>query len=263
MPLKKIFIAILYKTSASDSLTVNSFIKLKLADNPGNYFVVWDNSPYKINSESDVKKLLNTENMEFIHTPENTALSKVYNYCLDKYDFCDLICLFDQDSEIRQKDYDLYIDKVVTENPNINIFLPKIYSKEKLYSPGRFWFFKGWHYKELSYGIHSDKFYTAVMSGCIARIQFLKANKIRFNEDLTLYGIDTSFFIDSRKFDSYYFVMETDFRHNLSEESLTGQKKKEQIKKYIKAYKIISKKKRISILIINLYELALRILGKI
>ena len=57
--------------------------------------------------------------------------------------------------------------------------------------------------------------------------------------------------------------METAFRHNLSEETLTGQKKKEQIKKYIKAYKIITKKNRISILIINLYELALRILGKI
>lgn len=263
MSIKKIFVTILYKTTATNSLTLNSFSKLNLVQNKSNYFVVWDNSPDKINSENAIKELLNTENLEFVHTPENLALSKIYNYCLDKYNFCDLLCLYDQDSEILQLDYDSYIERVVHENSSVNVFLPKIYSRGNLYSPGRFFIFKGWHYKNLNSGIHSDRFYTAIMSGCIARINFLKENKIRFNEDLSLYGIDTCFFGDVRKKDDKFFVIETKFRHNLSVENLLGEKKKDLIRKYIQAFKIIAKTNCFSLFLIKLYELALKVLGKI
>ena len=146
----------------------------------------------------------------------------------------DLYCIFDQDSEITRSDYDTYLDEIIYQNPNINVFLPQIYSNESLYSPGRFWIFKGSHYIDIKSGIHEDKKYTAITSGmCIRKKVFFEKN-IWFNEDLQLYGIDTCFFNTYRKVDKKFFVLDMVMNHDLSQDSLTPELRKLRVRNYYK-----------------------------
>lgn len=261
--MKKLYLTVLYKTKYSNSQTLRSFSELRFGDNKNNFFVVWDNSPESETKIQEVKEFLNTENIEYFHTPENIALSKVYNTCLEKYSDFDFLMIFDQDSKIIRKDFDFYLEKTISENPDVNIFLPQIYSNNKLYSPGKFWIFKGWHYKNLSIGIHKDKFYTAIMSGTCVRINFLEENKIIFNEELSLYGIDTCFFSDVRKIDSRFYVLDERLGHDLSENHLSKEDKKNHTRFYLEGTFIINKKNFFKTLIVYLYELYLKFYGKI
>ena len=238
--MKKLYLVVLYKQKYSDSQTLRSFSEFNFGKNKNNFFVIWDNSPSSETSGADIGRFLNTENVEYIHTPENTALSKIYNTSLEKYSDFDFFLIFDQDSKIIRSDYDSYLEKIILENPELNIFLPQIYSKNKLYSPGRFWVFKGWHYKNLLAGIHKDKFYTAIMSGTCVRIDFLKKHNIRFNENLSLYGIDTCFFSDVRKIDKHFYVLEERLEHDLSENHLIGEDLKNHTRLYLKGTLIMN-----------------------
>lgn len=260
--MKKVYLTVLYKTVYSDSQTLRSFAELHFGKNKNNFFVVWDNSPESETILYDLKCFLQTENVAYIHTPENTALSKIYNTCMDTYSDFDFMVLFDQDSKIIRADFDLYLEKIVSKNPDVPVFLPQIYSGDKLYSPGKFWVFKGWHYKRLSAGLHSDRLYTAIMSGTCASISFLKKHGIRFNEELSLYGIDTCFFCDVRKIDSHFYVLGERLEHNLSEMKLDNSNKKQRTFYYLEACKKTARKNSFFIALISLYEFFLRIIGR-
>lgn len=261
--MKKLYLTVLYKIKYSNSQTLRSFSELRFGDNKNNFFVVWDNSPESETKIQEIKEFLNTENVEYIHTPENTALSKVYNSCLEKYSDFDFLMIFDQDSKIIRKDFDFYLEKTISENPDVNIFLPQVYSKNKLYSPGKFWIFKGWHYKRLAAGIHKDNLYTAIMSGTCVKIDFLKENNIRFNENLSLYGIDNCFFSNVRKINSRFYVLDERIEHDLSENHLTGEELKKHRRIYLEANFIINRKNFIKSLIVYLYFFYLKFRGLI
>lgn len=261
--MKKLYLVVLYKQKYSNSQTVCSFADFHFGENKSNFFVVWDNSPESKTSDSDLKQFLQTENVEYVHSPENTPLSKVYNYCLDTYSDFDFLLIFDQDSRIIRTDFDSYLDRTVSENPNIHIFLPHIYSNGKLYSPGKFWVFKGWHYKTLSVGIHQDKLYTAIMSGTCVRVKFLMQNNIHFNENLSLYGIDTCFFSDVRKIDSKFYVLDEKLEHDLSENHLIGEEKKNHSRLYLAGTFEMNKKSFFKTAVVYLYKLYLKLRGKI
>lgn len=260
--MKKLYLVVLYKQKYSDSQTLRSFSEFNFGKNKNNFFVVWDNSPSSDTSGTEIERFLYTENVEYIHTPENTALSKIYNICLEKYSDFDFFLIFDQDSKIMRPDYDSYIEKVILENPEINIFLPQIYSQGKLYSPGKFWVFKGWHYKNLLAGIHKDKFYTAIMSGTCVRIDFLKKYNIKFNEKLSLYGIDTCFFTDIRKIDNHFYVLEERLDHDLSENHLIGEELKNHTRLYLEGALIMNHGSILKTLIVHFYQLYLKMRGK-
>lgn len=261
--MKKLYLTVLYKTKYSESQTLRSFADLNFGNNKNNFFVVWDNSPENMATLQELKDFLQTENVEYIHTPENTALSKVYNAYLEKYSDFDFFIIFDQDSKIIRKDFDSYLEKTILENPDVNIFLPQIYSNGKLYSPGKFWIFKGFHYKKLPVGVHKDKLYTAIMSGTCVRISFLKENKISFNEELSLYRIDTCFFYDVRKIDSKFYVLEEKLGHDLSENHLSKEDKKKHTRLYLEGSFIMNKESYLRTLVVHLYELYLKLRGKI
>ena len=261
--MKKLYLTVLYKTAYSDSKTLRSFAELQFGENENNFFVVWDNSPASRTTISDLRDFLQTENVAYFHTPENSALSKIYNTCLEAYPNFDFMVLFDQDSKIARADFDRYLEKTVSENPSVPVFLPQIYSGGKLYSPGKFWVFKGWHYKELSAGIHEDRLYTAIMSGTCANIDFLKKHDIRFNEELSLYGIDTCFFSDVRKIDSRFYVLDERLEHDLSESTLIGDEKKMHSRLYLEGTLIMNRKSIFRTALIQVYKAYLKLRGKI
>lgn len=261
--MKKLYVVVLYKQKALNSSTLYSFMNLRLGKNPNNFFIIWDNSPYPVTCVSELINLIGTEHIEYIHTPENISLAKIYNNCLDRYSDFDFLLIFDQDSMIIRNDFDLYLEKTINENPDINIFLPPIYLNEKLYSPGRFLVFKGWHYKDLEYGIHKDKLYTAIMSGTCVKISFLHEFNIRFNENLRLYGIDTCFFSEVRKIDKCFYLCDVTFEHNLSESNLHGTALQRQTQLYLEGMFVMHAKSKIKKTILYLYKIYLKIRGKI
>lgn len=263
MEILKLYIVVLYKTSIKDCLTIQSFIQCKLFENKNNRFIFWDNSPNpNIYDNQNYCKQLG-DNILYESHPENTSLALVYNNCISRNLDCDIVCIFDQDSQINKIDYEKYLDDVLNKNPTIPVFLPQIYSNGKLYSPGKFWVFKGWHYKQLSEGIHKDKLYTAIMSGAIVRIDAIKKYKLVFNEELQLYGIDTCFFIDLRQYDCSFYLLKTELIHDLSEKTLNKNEYKKRINIYLNCNRIIARDNGFYLFIIFLYKIFLRIFKKI
>ena len=101
------------------------------------------------------------------------------------------------------------------------------------------------------------------MSGTCARIDFLKKHNIRFNENLSLYGIDTCLFTDIRKIDRNFYVLEERLEHDLSEKELNEAEKKKRSYLYLEAYKETARKNHFYIFFISLYELIFKIMRRI
>lgn len=260
--MKKIFLVVLYKQKISESKTCISLKENNIQNFNENKIVVWDNSPEVINFQKIANEFFNSETIEFKHTPENLSLSKIYNNVIDNNQDFDFIQILDQDSKIIKENYNSYLNQVFIANSNINIFLPKIYSNQKLYSPGKF-FIKGWHFKEINLGINKSRLYTAITSGLCIRLDFLRKTKIRFNEDLSLYCIDTDFIYRVRKFDSRFYVLDLNFIHDLSESSLTDIEKKKRRKVQIEGLEIIYKNNLFCKFLVFIYKELLIKTGRI
>lgn len=260
--MKKLFLVVLYKTLIKDSKTCQ-FIKFSdLLCDEANTIYIWDNSPTDINSEFSAQNFFYNERIVFKHTPENVSLAKIYNTVIKEFSSYDAIQIFDQDSYIRKNNYNEYLNKILVNHDEIGIFLPKIYLKDKLYSPGLF-FIKGFHFKDVSIGVNVNRFYTAITSGMIIKNSFLKDNNLCFNEKLQLYCIDTDFFCRCRKVDCRFYVFDVDFVHELSEENLSIDEKKRRRKIQIAGTKIIYEHNLFCKLFVYLYELLLRITKRI
>ena len=67
--------------------------------------------------------------------------------------------------------YNDYLNQLLIQQDDINVFLPKIYSGDSLYSPGLF-FIKGFHFRKLSDGINKHRLYTAITSGMFLRLKW-------------------------------------------------------------------------------------------
>ncbi len=260
--MKKLFLIVLYKQKISESQTCISLKENNIQNSSENKIVIWDNSPQKINSLENAKEFFNSENINFIHTPQNVSLSKIYNKAIQENPAFDFIQLFDQDSKIVKENYNSYLNEVFEDNPKINVFLPKIFSGKKMYSPGKF-FIKGWHFKNINFGINKSRFYTAITSGLCVRLDFLKKTKIKFNEELHLYCIDTDFIYQVRKIDCRFFVFDLNFIHDLSEDNLTNEEKKERRKLEIEGLKTLYKKHRFCTFLVLCQQLLLRITKKL
>ena len=261
--MKKLFLIVLYKSKIRDSQICKSIVKNKLQTFSENHFLIWDNSPDKINTASDCGIFFKTKNIDFHHTAQNISLAKIYNYAFDEYSDFDAIQIFDQDSEIKKDCYDDYLNEIFFKNQNIPVFLPKIFVNGRLYSPGKLKICRGHHFSDLPFGVNKHRFYTAIMSGTVVRPTFLKEHGIRFNEDLTLYCIDTDFFNKCRKVDPHFFVMDIDFNHELSEASLSVEEKKERRKLQVAGLKVMYKGHGFLLLSVYIYEAALKVLGRI
>ena len=166
--MKKVFIVVLYKQSIASCKTLLAFKNIGLFANPDNFFVIWDNSPENENEIFPCADFFICSNIEYIHTPENISLAKIYNQSIKKH-FADVYCLFDQDSSIGRKDYDQYLDSVILNHESMNVFLPQVFSNGCLFSPGKSFLSHGSHFSELCPGCHKNSFYTAVTSGMVVR----------------------------------------------------------------------------------------------
>lgn len=207
---------VLYKELILEASTVKTL--MEIAEDLNNYGVkiyIWDNSPIeqKIEDLSIVKNLF--ESFEYQHTPENISLAKIYNSIYKQNLEYKFLVLFDQDSEISIS----YFTELVLEienNPEINLFLPIIRTRELIASPANRLFVTGRYWKYAISGITSSKNRLAITSGMAIAMRYLKQFKAKFNEELLLYGIDTDFMIQYEKTNTNFFVMKYEMIHDLS-----------------------------------------------
>ena len=221
--MKKLFIVVLYKTEIRKCLTINSFIKCNLFNNPDNFFYIWDNSPV-IQSEIECKFLRNLgENIDYSFHPENTPLAIVYNSIISQYQNIDYIAIFDQDTVLLDADYEKKLDSAIENNPQIDLLIPKIYTKSGLlYSPGKFIFpGKAIKLHDVKTGVIKAKNLTGITSGLIISQRFIASEHFLFNERLKLYGVDTDFFINYTKKRKYLYILSVQIEHSLSFEDYT------------------------------------------
>jgi len=221
--MKKLFIIVLYKTEIEKCLTVNSFIECNLFKNTDSYFCVWDNSPEAL-SERDRNYVESLgKNVVYESHPENTPLAKVYNLVIAKYPDCDYIAIFDQDTVLLDTNYENLVDSAIENNPRIDLFIPKIYTKSGLlYSPGKFIFpGKARKLHDIKTGRVKAKNLTGITSGLIVSQHFISSENFLFNERLKLYGVDTDFFINYTKKRKYLYILPVKIKHSLSFEDFS------------------------------------------
>lgn len=239
--MKKLFIVILYKMEINNSQTIQSFKRCNLFENPENYFFFWDNSPDPLKDINyEQLSFLGNQNVVYESHPENTPLAKAYNTIIRKNEQIDYFVIFDQDTEIQDFDYEKNINKILQDNPKIDLFIPKIYTKTGvLYSPGKFIFpGKTRKIKEINIGINDSKNLTGITSGLILSKNFIVSENFLFNEKLKLYGVDTDFFINYGKKRKQLYILPTTINHSLSFEdnTLTREEHWKRFKESINCY---------------------------
>jgi GT2 family glycosyltransferase len=208
---KIIVLIVLYKTSLIESKTVQS-IKKQDRSQLDCKLIIWDNSPLALlPSELDITRSLIGE-FEYISTPENVWLSKVYNRVLGSHTF-DFAILLDQDSTMPSNFFSELLLHI-QHNKEINLFLPLVMNSGKLVSPGSFFFFKGKHWKKPKTGLIRSKNVLAITSGMIISGKYLKENNIKFDERLSLYAIDTAFMLEFSRHERFLYVLPVIFEHN-------------------------------------------------
>lgn len=208
---KLIVLVVLYKKTIAEAATIS---RLLLQDRQlfDVELVIWDNSPERC-PEPEISQLSALfDKFLYISTPENVWLSKIYNQILysSQYDYA---LLLDQDSELPAF-YFKKLSVAIASYPQVSLFLPLVMNNKKLVSPGSFVYFKGKHWKRIKTGLIGSKNVLAITSGMVISIKVVLSHQIKFDERLSLYGIDTSFMLQYSKFEKQLYVLRVKFDHD-------------------------------------------------
>ncbi|MCF0042528.1 glycosyltransferase [Dyadobacter fanqingshengii] len=202
---------VLYKCRPHECHTIVSLSKQKESANLNVRYIVWDNSPAGLD-KSDCERLQTLLPCEYISTPVNTGLAKLYNTVVSSNDF-DYIILLDQDSNLPDT-YFYSLSNAIQENPALNLFLPLVMNGERIVSPGNFHFFKGKHWAAPRAGVIKAKNIIGVTSGMTINKKYFNKTGYKFDERLILYGIDTKFLLDYASREKELYVLDSVIAHN-------------------------------------------------
>lgn len=209
--LKFLVVVVMYETVWKQSETLLSLTSCSYGGSVD--LLVWDNS--RVSTEDEVlsgalKGIFNS--YEYVHSPENTALSKVYNCAASKEKYTHLV-LLDQDSKVSDE-YWRQLFTSCARYVDCDLFLPRVTSSGKLVSPGGHWFIKGFHLKGIDAGLIRSEGKVAITSGMVIRRSYIEMYRPVFNERLDLYGIDTCFMLDYSKRREFFCVLDYELVHD-------------------------------------------------
>lgn len=181
--------------------------------------IIWDNSP-EAQSYDNIKKYFN---IYYEHHSENLPLSNVYNLVINKnknkdYDF---LILFDHDSNFSENFF-IELQKSYLKNDEIKLFLPIVKFKNKIVSPTKKYFLKGFYYDTKPLGITNAKNISAINSGMIISFKFLKEKYKGYDKKLKFYGTDDYFMMEYCRNESELFILNYEFEHDLTLSTLNN-----------------------------------------
>ena len=248
-----LILVVLYKCKVKESLSYISLLKSSEYLN-NSKLILWDNSP-EIRSV-EIHNLGFMKNIEYIHTPENMALSKIYNYVIQEHEQYDYMIILDQDSSFSSK-YIVKLNTAILKHPAVNLFLPLIKSEQTIISPGDYKIFKGSYWKKEKYGVIDAKNILAINSGMVINFNYLKNIYTGYDERLKFYGTDTSFMVTYSKDNNLLFVIDYVMKHDsaLLDEDEDINKKIIRLNDLFFSWKIINEHKIFNLILINIYIL--------
>jgi len=205
---KFLILIVLYEFKVKDSLSYNSLLKSSqyLSESK---LILWDNS---LSAQSVNEHICDFSCIEYIHTPENMSLSKIYNRVIQENEGYDYMIILDQDSSF-SSDFFEKLNSAILKHSTINLFLPLIRAKQAIVSPGDYKIFKGSYWKKEKYGVIKAKNILAINSGMVINFDYLKNNYMGYDERLKFYGTDTFFMLDYQKNNEFLFVIHYVFKH--------------------------------------------------
>ncbi|MCX2453243.1 glycosyltransferase [Pedobacter sp. PLR] len=208
---KLLVLVVLYKKMISESPTIKTLL-LQHRDLFEIELVIWDNSPAKC-PEVQINELeKDFGQFQYRWTAENTWLSKLYNQVLSAHTY-DYVLLLDQDTNIPPYYFDK-LNEALFKFPKVALFLPLVLHQKKVVSPGSWVYFKGKHWKKIKTGIIPAKNVLAITSGMVISAKMFGVHKMKFDERLSLYGIDTGFMLNFSKFEKQLCVLPIKFAHD-------------------------------------------------
>lgn len=228
----------LYNKSVDSSETIQSLLKGDCKREITNV-IIWDNSIKKLPDVS--LDFLSKKFLKFVyrHTPVNVVLSTIYNSVISSLKSEDsFLMLCDDDSKIPDKFFET-LNQQINLYPNIDLFIPKIFSGIKLVSPAKDYLIITKLLNNIPSGIYSSKNLTAINSGMVLSNR-LFINGFRYDSKLKFYGTDNYFMYNYRKKNKNLVILDVYFQHSLSFSSSDDVDNKLRIFKEIKrANKII------------------------
>jgi len=204
-------LVVLYRLSPHESRTLQTLARAaRLSSHAVGALTIWDNSPIPCGSEETDALDFGALDVTYVACPENKALSKVYNTVLEnvRYDFA---IILDQDTDIPVEYFDCCVDQI-RQFEGQNLFLPIVKSDGLIVSPGKLMCFKGRHVPDPVLGKRSAERVLAITSGMMISKRYL--SRPRFDERLSLYGIDTKFMLDYAEVERSIVVMPFVLQHD-------------------------------------------------
>jgi len=213
-------LTVLYKLAPSQSPALQSLARC-LQSGVDIRLVVWDNSPDR-SSETDLAWLQqNLPGSVYRHTPENLALSRIYNTIIREYlqqgktsPFAGLFIL-DQDSSFGPELLDEAAEAMAAQ-PDVSLFLPHVMAEDAIISPAHMWGCIGYRWHSKRVGLIGARFHTAINSGMIVRSEYLTRRFPAYDERLRFYGIDNDFCRKYAMSERWMYVLDSEVKHSLS-----------------------------------------------
>lgn len=210
-------LVVLYNRLPIDSETIQSIIAAKNEISHCSELIIWDNSIHQL-SDNDLfllDSMLTGIKYKYCADGKNTFLSKIYNQVISTLDFNDYLVILDHDSTFGINFFCEIITSI-NKNPNINLFLPLVYSQDKLVSPADLKYFRGNYWEKKRIGLIKSKNIHAINSGMVISGRYLKSKFKGYNENLKFYGTDNDFIEKFSQDNEYLYVLDTEIAHILN-----------------------------------------------
>lgn len=212
----KLILIVNYKKSIEETQTYQSLKKIENELKKMNYTIfIWDNCFLEHNA-----KICENENwIKYKGSKENCTLSYIYNKVIDEeLNKINYFIILDNDTTLTI-DYFLEFEKCYRKNKDINLFLPKVLVENNVFSPQKIFYElpkKNERIDKKLSGKIEAKNFTAINSGMIISVEYLKKNKKNYDEDLGFYGTDNFFMFIYQKRNEYIYILNYIMSHDLS-----------------------------------------------
>lgn len=208
-------VIVLYKTRLENSITFRSLTACTREEKNSKIdLIIYDNSSHSQDIEISSFPMWN---ITYIHDESNPGVSKAYNEAakialkLSK----EWLLLTDQDTQFPKESILKYI-KSVNENNDIKLFVPYLKSNGINFSPGKYFFSKGFIWKNPLPGRHPFKNKMLLNSGIF--VNLIAFNSVQgYNEKVQLYFSDFEFVNKFKKRYSEFYLVNFECKHELSD----------------------------------------------
>ncbi|MBY8927815.1 hypothetical protein J1G34_02050 [Pseudomonas sp. Wu6] len=219
--IKLSILVVLYKRHYKDSIAITTLLAcVEQFSEKGIEvdFFVWNNTP-------EYSPVLAKKKLTWLEG-DNEGLSHIYNRVATQAfgTGATHFLISDDDTDYSAPNYVGSIAQAIeceakSQPDAFGVILPKIYSGEKLVSPGeRFWFF-GRLSPTVDSGINTSLNKLAINSGVIFTKACYEQMAPLFDERLKFYATDTAFFVRYESYYSHFYVLDTALQHDLSEDT--------------------------------------------